>query len=616
MKCPNCGHWNRDTFPRCFRCGTPLSRTPGQGEETAAPARETGDESQSKIYIQINDEGQATSAVDEKDQLAREMENLLARKQRGEKEHRRLQANSVREGIAPTGRAVQTLTGRRTYAVPQSILYDSDGEDQPVEGAVRPDAIPVKSQRVIGEEYPDYDPVQAVTGSAGGRRRRRQKVKMYRHTGVHRALRVMLIVLMLGAIAAALAMFVWPRVFQGQRFSLEERTEVSVSIVDEMPAHAFRIHLPEYEGRLVWITEMRKHYQVTDEYVTFERADYKCYETSDNVTEESVTATITASVQISPGEHRELGQIQYEVEIPLSPLTLVDPDVNWSESPLYLYPIKFIVAKNSTVTINGQDQSDLVNTQDGLITFQASLSPKGDNEFVITTRAQHYRENTQVVTIYRAPQEIPLDLDVDIPAGERYSPGLVDDTSQPKDSKGNYPKVEDKLVVRGTTSTMANLTVKSNYEDLDTTKLRIDGTFSFKAVFDKIGTNSIIIEASREGMKTSVVQLDIYYVPIAAIYTRKAWDMNTQYSDYLNHSDTRIANTQIYVCKGTITEIISERPQVAKMKLFSDYERYVVIRNYSNDTWEMGKDYRVYADAYDIFDGAPWLNGRYTYPVN
>ena len=32
MKCPHCGRWNRDTFPRCFSCGAELPR-PGEGTE-------------------------------------------------------------------------------------------------------------------------------------------------------------------------------------------------------------------------------------------------------------------------------------------------------------------------------------------------------------------------------------------------------------------------------------------------------------------------------------------------------------------------------------------------------------------------------------------------------
>ena len=612
MKCPACGHWNRDSFPRCFRCGAELPRQASAADRQAdAPVQPATDEGPAKIYIQISEDGQATSPVDERDQLAREMENLLARKQRGEEEHQRLQVNSVRQGIAPTGRAVQTLTGRRPFPIPQNISYTSD-DDPAVEGSVRPDAIPVTSQRVIGEEYPEYDPVQAVTGSDHGRRRRRQ-VKMYRHMGARRFFRALLIVLLLAAAGVAVWKVGLPLITgAGSQFSLADRTEITVSILDDMPAHSFSIHLPEYDGQMVWIKEMKKHYDIVDGYASFTRVDYDCYETSDIVTQESVTATITASLKTTSGEHRALGQLEYEVEIPLSPLNLVNPPVNWAETSLVQYPLQFEVAKNSTVTINGQNYSDLVNTQDGLINVQAPISPIGDNVFVITTRAQHYRENSQTVTIYREFQEIPLDLDVDI-ATDRYSPGLVDDTSKPPDKNGKYPQIEDKMTIRGTTIPDATLTVKSDYEDLDLTRQKLDGSFSFKAVFNRIGTNSIIIEASREGYKTSTVQLDIYYVPIAAIYTRKAWDINKEYTDYLNHSETRVANTQIYVCKGVITEIVSERPQIAVMKLNSDYERTVLLRNYSNDTWEVGKEYRIFADAYGVYNGAPWLNGRYTY---
>lgn len=33
----------------------------------------------------------------------------------------------------------------------------------------------------------------------------------------------------------------------------------------------------------------------------------------------------------------------------------------------------------------------------------------------------------------------------------------------------------------------------------------------------------------------------------------------------------------------------------------------------SSDTWVVGERYRVYADAYGVYDGKPRLVGRYTY---
>jgi len=83
--------------------------------------------------------------------------------------------------------------------------------------------------------------------------------------------------------------------------------------------------------------------------------------------------------------------------------------------------------------------------------------------------------------------------------------------------------------------------------------------------------------------------------------------------NFLNNATTRINNTTIYVCEGTVTQILSEKPQLAIMKLDSTQERTVMIENMSTDKWEVGKKYRVFADAFGLYDGMPRLVGRYTY---
>ena len=39
----------------------------------------------------------------------------------------------------------------------------------------------------------------------------------------------------------------------------------------------------------------------------------------------------------------------------------------------------------------------------------------------------------------------------------------------------------------------------------------------------------------------------------------------------------------------------------------------VVLENYSRTKWEVGKYYRIYADAESTYNGMPLLNARYTY---
>ena len=197
MKCPKCGYWNRDSFPKCFRCGEELPKADG-GQSRAKP--ELPRDGTPKTYIQINEEGRATSAVDSRDQLAREMEDLLARKQRGETEHRRLRENSALQGFAPSARIAQTMTGRRTFPLPQSTSYIHQ-EDE-VEGNVRPDAIPVTSQRVIGYDEEAPDPGQAYRESAAPRTRG-PKIRIYRHGFLRRFGKLTAVVLILAALAAA-----------------------------------------------------------------------------------------------------------------------------------------------------------------------------------------------------------------------------------------------------------------------------------------------------------------------------------------------------------------------------------------------------------------------------
>ena len=601
MKCPNCGYWNRASFPRCFKCGTALTQQ-GNGESGAENRPELPQGGASKIYIQINEEGKATSSEDSRDQLAREMENLVARKQRGEMEHRRLRENSVRQGIAPSSRIAQTMTGRRTFPVPQHTSYIQD--DGKVEGNVRPDAIPVSSQRVIGFDETDFPDTASRTIELPNGRRRGKKMKIYRHSFLRRFGKFFAVALVLCAVALVGYDRVYKPYMERQRAqSLQERTEITPSILNEMPAHIIR--LPGEEGQVYWITELKTSYPVVGGYATIEVADYKWYETMENITQETVTATISPYLRTAAGEQKQMQQITFQVDVPESPLELVSPSSPSTQTYRQLYEIQFQVARNSMVTINGADYSDLVNNTNGLVTYQAPIDPIGDNVFVVTTRAQYCREKTETIVIYRKPQQIRLDLAADI--ATRWSPNKQQDART-----GEW--YEPNMTIKGTTLTWATITVETPYVNLDTTELADKGTFSFDAVFPKIGYNTIKIVASAPGYEPSVVEHEVYYIPIADIYTRKAWSMKDQYTDYLNRSEERIAKTQIYQCDGTIKDIISaNKPQLAVLELNDGSSRTILLTNNTYDTWQIGSVYRIFGDAYGLYNGTPWLNARYSY---
>ena len=284
--------------------------------------------------------------------------------------------------------------------------------------------------------------------------------------------------------------------------------------------------------------------------------------------------------------------ITYTIEIPLSPLLLVTPDSTYLEVSTSPFNIRFKVEQNSTVFINGEDYSSYVNTQDGYISYNAQVMPIGNNNIEIVVNCQYYRQNRKVITLYRAPQDIPLELSA-----------TLGDTS-----------ANQFMTIRGTTLPGATLVIESDYQNLDTSEMASYGNFSFEAVFNKIGNNTIVITAAKDGL-SATLKKNIYYVPYASTYTPKAWPMNAEgYLDYLNNTATRVARTQIYECIGTITEIRSNKPQLALMDTgTAGSERLVLLENMSGETWEVGERYRVYADAYGVYDGKPRLVVRYTY---
>ena len=129
-------------------------------------------------------------------------------------------------------------------------------------------------------------------------------------------------------------------------------------------------------------------------------------------------------------------------------------------------------------------------------------------------------------------------------------------------------------------------------------------------------TNSITIKASYPGKETTVVHYDVYYLPESKVYTAKAWPLNTawDYSDLLSNISLRVSKSQIYECIGTVTQIISDSPQLAILEMGTEESsRTALLENQSTDTWVIGQRYRIYADVYGLYNGMPRLVGRYTY---
>ena len=631
MKCPNCGKWNQASLPHCIYCGQELPNDAYGPQGVPAWQLELEDRDRKNTYVRVDETGEQETTNDPRDTLASEMADLKSRKIMGEQKQRMLREEAARRGMAPSGRSVRTTSNRGTFF---SAYDDPDTALRPVapelveEGEVAPDArrvVPVKyrttysssqpedevygygnTRRIVNIQHPDesetvydgYHDTSAYLPSFANQDEYENSMRLKnaalsrkprRHSG-RRILRFLVLLGMLGVAGWLAVAFVIPMLTADQ--NVDERTAVVIpTIRDDMASHT--VTIPGEDGQRITIRELRTSAIVTGGIATFDILDHVWYDNYEDYLQDTMTVTLTPYVITDSGKQQALEPIHYEIDIPLSPIELSTPDSPYQVVSTALYNIVFYVREGSTVTINGEDYSDLVNTEGGKVSYNATVQPIGENNFEIRVRSQYCRENTLTVTLYREKQEIPLDLASDIASTN-------DDGF---------------MTVRGTTLPGAVVKVLSPYSDLDITNTAVDGSFSFVAKFDKIGVNTIIITVDYPGKATTRVEHNVTYVPNVDIYSRKAWSMKDMYTNYMDNLSTRVANQQIYVCqKAIVTSIETTKPQRAFVNVGTEESPMLVyVENGSRTTWEVGKCYDLYGDAYGMYDSKPWLIVRYTY---
>lgn len=629
MKCPNCGKWNQANLPHCVYCGQhlPTETVYGSGGIPAWQL-ELDDKARAKSYIRVDDSGEAETTVDPRDALAGEMADLKSRKLLGEEKQRELRAESARRGMAPSGRTVRTTSNRSTFF---SAYDNPETSLRPVapelveEGEVAPDArqvFPEKYRAARSEEelygygntrrivniqrpseeetiYDGYHDTSAYLPAYANQDEYENSIRMRqmgpsRKPRRHTARMFLRAIVILGCLALAgwLIVAVVLPILQGETEAEKPQPTVTSTIRDDLAAHT--ITIPGVDGQRITIRELRTSAIVTGGVATFDIQDHIWYDTYEDYLQDTMTVTLTPYVTLDSGKQEPLEAIHYDIEIPLSPIEMSTPDTLYKEVSTAMYNIVFYVRSGSNVSINGEDYSDLVDSKDGKVSYNATVQPIGENDFTIVVRSQYCRENTTTVTLYREKQEIPLD--------------LASDTATTSSQENG------KVTIRGTTLPGAVVKVLSPHTDLDITNMDSDGSFSFKPIFDQIGNNTVVITADYPGKATARVEHVIYYVPNIDIYSRKAWDIKTQYTDLMDNLDLRKKNSQIYVCKGTITVIDTTKPQRAYMNVGTEESPLMIyVENSSRTTWEEGTHYELYADAYGMYDSKPWLICRYTY---
>ena len=599
MKCPNCGKWNRASMPHCSDCGAPLNIA----EASRVAWKETlRDGDPSRSYLRADEFGEVRNEQEPRDALASEMQELKKRKREGEaiQEKMRLsrQADQSPPGVVVT-EEIRRPAGARTGAAPgpsvvkiRRISEESHAEERESEARHRvrfmdENGVFLESRtydritpdRSLGEG-PGYSVSPSLARKFSSRSQRRRKRLKF------------LAVLLLIALLGGGGYFAWKTFFSAPvYYASAEEALVTASLMDDLAAHT--IMIPGTEGTSIYIRELHASYQVVDGFATVQVADHTWYDNVEGILDESMEVTLTPFIKSSSGRQLPMKPVTYTIYIPLSPITLETPDALRTTVSTTMATIRVVVRPGSRVLVNGSDYSDTVSSETGVMSYNATVQPIGDNVFNFVVRSPYCRDNTLSVVLYREVQEIPLDLAV-----------------------GTYGTT-DRSVMKVTATTLpgAYVEVLSPHTDLDITDLDSTGKFSFNALLESIGDNTIIISSSYPGKKTSEVRHTVYYLPPPSEYTVKAWPLSAEgYSELLENLSVRIAHSQVYVVKGVVQQIISEKPLRVLINSSDDGKSQpVVVENFTNKKLEVGHYYRIFADAASSYSSMPLLNARYVY---
>ena len=581
MKCPQCGQWNRASIPRCMKCGCPLA--PAENDEEPAWKSQLKDYQTPPSYVRVDEDGLDNNTPDSRDTLAQEMQELKIRKEEGSQRQRRMRRDVAENTSRPLSSAVRTHITQESF-------------DQSGSHSSRRTSRPIAQQAVYVDDSRNYDPLWREAEMYGTRFQPpvREDLTGIVPARVRRLRKFLRFLMVLGILAISGAAIYFGIQYYNSRVTAtkEENAAVVVaSMLNENSAHT--IMIPGTDGQQIYIRELHTSYIVTGGYATIEVADHTWYDSLEDFLDETMEVTLTPFVKTASGQQKPLDVIHYIIDIPESYIKLLSPDANRVEVASTMYAMRFQVKPGSKVYVNDFDVSDTVNSETGEFSYNATVQPIGDNLFVIRVRSQYCRESSMSIVLYREAQEIPLDL-----AADTYT---------------SY--TSEYMRISCTTLPGATISIESPYTEIDITNLASTGAFSFYAHFDHIGYNTVKIRSSYGGLKDSVIEYQVYYVPSADVYTPKAWPLNADgYAELLSNITVRAARTQVYVVEGHLKEFVSEKPQMAIFYTGeNETSQPVMVENYSSRTWELGGYYRIFADAYSTYNSMPWLCARYTY---
>lgn len=339
------------------------------------------------------------------------------------------------------------------------------------------------------------------------------------------------------------------------------------------------------DGDQIFLPEMQKSLSISGGVARVTIADADWF-TGD------VTDLESANVRLSPvlvdekGARTALPAVEFSVDVPDSPLTIISPASDNLSVVTALYPLELQVVPGSTVLVNGEDVTDTVD-RNGLLSQSVNVYPVGNNAYTIIVRTDRHHETRREITIYRENFDIDFELDTTV----------------------QHISSNENMSITGKIEPGASIVVETSYIEESLSVDPETGKFAFIAQLPTLGDNTVRFRATMEGREDAVVSLTVEYRPTLAKYSSMAWKMD--YSGLRRMYEQW--NGQVFKCVGPIIDVMKEGNTtyfIIDVGTEGTQELLVLENKSSTTSPLLGTSYTAYAHV----SGRQMYNNQY-YPM-
>jgi hypothetical protein len=281
--------------------------------------------------------------------------------------------------------------------------------------------------------------------------------------------------------------------------------------------------------------------------------------------------------------------LNFTMEMPQAPLTLIQPEQGQAIVDGETYRLVFTVSEGSTVFINGDDFTDLLDDS-GRFQKDLTVSDVPESTYEIRVIKRGFKDTTVNIVLKREEQIVPLTLDMELPI-----------------------KAEgDSVIIRGRTHPKAQITTDLELIGVPTINPET-GAFSIEVKSGRPGLSAGVLTSTSNDGKISQVDIVIFRTMTEAEYTRRAW--KPDFPELFAHPN--LHNGQIFLFTGTISKVILYGDKNVFTVNVSDgpaNPQHILVEFWGDFKFEPGDKIRVFGNRWGNHEEMVRVLAPFIYP--